>query len=194
MIRLELAEEPDNFDQDVRKPGNAHLAEMQAEGKKLATEDFKPLWRSVATDLRKAYGGCCAYSCVPIYGDNMTVDHYKPKKKYPHLAYEWSNMLPCAFITNSYKGDHEDVISPFDLPAGAFHLNLVTGAMSVNRQAFISQESAQLAQSTIDRLHLNSPGLCETRAQWCQDFMSGSLNARKHAPFVYDEMERQGML
>ena len=42
-----------------------------------------------------------------------TIDHFRPKSKYPKLAFVWSNYRLAGQAINMRKGDSEDVVDPF---------------------------------------------------------------------------------
>lgn len=64
--------------------------------------------------LRKEFHGQCVYCMLPdsVKGqESFGVDHYMPKKKFPHLSSEYSNLFYACNVCNSHKGD----FWPFDL-------------------------------------------------------------------------------
>ena len=139
MIPIEPAPEPPEFDCTVRLPGSRAIAELVGEATQrragrpfhqvadsrdtIPATSFPPYWREALDDLQAAYGRVCAYLCVRISTD-PTVDHYVAKSRRWDLVYEWSNYrLACAAM-NSYKGEHGDVLDPFELQHGWFALEL----------------------------------------------------------------------
>ena len=134
------APEPADFDRAVRQPGLRAIAESVGEtprrrvGRRfaqvVATRDqipagnFPSYWREARDDLQAAYGRVCAYLCVRISTD-ASVDHYVAKSRRWDLVYEWSNYRMACAAMNSYKGEAQDVIDPFQLRDGWFALELV---------------------------------------------------------------------
>jgi hypothetical protein len=74
-------------------------------------------WTRIIPDLYDAYGGICAYSChwTPYDTSWKTVEHFKPKSKYPEEAYCWANYRFVCGLLNGCKEDHEDILEPFTL-------------------------------------------------------------------------------
>ncbi len=59
--------------------------------------------------LREDFGYRCCYcgSHESVFGAlrNMTIDHFRPKSRFPHLAVEYTNLYYCCGECNTYKGD-----------------------------------------------------------------------------------------
>lgn len=189
MIPVTPAAEPPHFHERVRKPGRDFL---QAHPHPKASE-WRPFWNEVGADMQEAYNNLCAYSAFRLDGSG-TIDHFRPKSKYPDLAYEWENYRLCSAKINSCKGDREDVADPFHLPRQAFFIDFVDGSISVNPAAFSSAAEAELAEQTITRLHLNSKVMCNSRRSIFWLYLKREVEGRWLAPFVYDEMLRQNLL
>lgn len=175
------APEPPDFDRTVRQPGLRAIAERVGEtperraGKPfdqvadsrdmIPVASFPPYWREALDDLQVAYERVCAYLSVRISTD-PTVDHYVAKSRRWDLVYEWSNYrLACAAM-NSYKGDYEDVLDPFELQDGWFALELVE--FQVVPGAGLADGDTDLVQATIRRLRLNGQRYCRLRAEYAE--------------------------
>lgn len=62
---------------------------------------YKPL-------LREEFNSRCVYCMLPdrLKGqESFGIDHYKPKRKFPTLAFEYSNLFYACNVCNSRKGD-----------------------------------------------------------------------------------------
>jgi len=144
-----------------------------------------------------AFNGICAYSChwIPRDSGAGTVDHFRPKARYPDLAYEWSNYRLANLLCNSRKGDHEDVLDPFEVQAGWFTLNFPS--LMVRPEAKLARLHRDRVQATIDRLRLNDEAVLETRLQYLLLYCTGEASIhllRALAPFIVVELERQDLL
>src|ERR1051326_365366 len=65
------------------------------------------IWATVKPALRAIFHGKCAY-CESYVGavGHGDLENYRPKSRYPHLAYELSNLLfTCSICNQRYKGD-----------------------------------------------------------------------------------------
>src|SRR5882724_4451217 len=121
MIPVHAAPEPEDFDNKVRVPGLAALAELVGEptGRTRRGPKRKAVyarreairwdshaslsyWTEALDDLRERYHGRCAYLAIeiPLAVGWATVDHFVPKSHDWRLAYEWSNYRLCAGRVN----------------------------------------------------------------------------------------------
>jgi uncharacterized protein (TIGR02646 family) len=200
VIPVEPKDEPrPSFQDNVRSPGERWLAtsgldldQPVPEGTTLPT-----YWRASLDDLHASYGGVCAYLCFFIerVGGGVSVDHFVAKSRKARLVYEWSNYRLACMTMNARKRDYEDVLDPFSLAGGTFHLELVTGAISPNPTLTVEEKAR--AQDTIDRLGLDEGRCREMRARHYRDCRQGAYTPdflRRHSPFVWHEANRQGLL
>lgn len=224
MIYVRPAPEPEDFDSQVRRPGLQALRELVGDrravprpGRKrravarrieeLASESLPPLWRNCLPRLRTAYRDICSYLGMKIHPATgaATVDHFKPKSVWQILAYEWTNYRLAARQVNASKGEHEDVLDPFEVENGWFELNLGTFEVSASRD--LDEALAEKVQATIVRLKLNDPTFCKAREEYHDRYhgLSEAVGNRvrealplswleEECPFVALELERQGRL
>ncbi|MDO8948367.1 MAG: hypothetical protein Q7U88_14615 [Desulfocapsaceae bacterium] len=199
MIHVAAQPEPSLFDTEVRQKGLAWLQK-----KKIALDQplppnttIEPYWRHCLDEMHSSYNGCCAY--LAVFVERVTgggsVDHFVAKSQRADLAYEWSNYRLACSRMNSRKRDYDDVLDPFEVGVGWFHLEPITGRIYPNPE--LSSEQRGAVQATIDRLGLDDPGNREMRARHYQEYREGFFNAdflRKRSPFVWDEAQRQGLL
>lgn len=195
LIPVEPQAEPPGFDDSVRARGRAWLALHRAEVDS-GERELQPFWRTCLPDLHRLYDGFCAYSTlyIPRAVGNEAVEHFVPKSKSLDRAYEWSNYrLACARM-NSRKGVFEDVLDPFELEDGTFQLDPVTAR--IHPAAGLELARHELAQQTIDRLHLNDSLFVEARAFDISVFREGAGPAQRTrlSRFVHAELVRLKML
>ncbi|MBL8221500.1 MAG: hypothetical protein JNL62_19855, partial [Bryobacterales bacterium] len=115
--------------------------------------------------------------------------------KYPHEAYEWDNFRLVCSRMNGRKGDHGDVLDPFALPPQTFDLNVLSGEVFVHRNCPPSHRAA--AQTTIDRLGLNSPEVCLDRQEYITRTLTSEWSralAERSCPFLVQCLVEQGLL
>lgn len=198
MIRVVQKAEASDFDTKVRQPGLRFLSSKAISAGSKVPEKFpwESYWTHSLEDLYDDHNGVCAYSCFRMEYSlgGVTVDHFFPKKKYPLLAYEWSNYRLAASRINSRKGDHEDVLDPFTLENGWFQINFITGKVSPDSE--LDESARKSVEDTINRLQLNEPRLKNKRKR-CFDRLINhqlTLNVLKEdAPHVHQEIIRQNL-
>lgn len=200
MIPVVKAIEPSDFDAKVRKPGENFLISTPSP----RSNDWKghEYWRKAIDDLLSSYGGICAYSGSWTYRNpghggsklpHCSVDHFRPKSKYPNKAYEWSNFRLVRARLNNKKSDHEDVIDPFLLQGRLFVLDF--RSFLVRPHPALSGNNLLSVNATIDRLELNldSDYVQERTAVvqlYCQNALSWK-RLKTHWPFIAMEMIEQ---
>ena len=200
MIPVVPAEEPVDFDVKVRKKGEAWFLRKGIDTTVPLPEktQLHPYWQDwCLEELHVAYGGICAYLCVYVESviGGRTVDHYHPKKSRPDLAYEWSNYRLACDTMNTRKGEATDVLDPFTLTHQRFRLDLLSGAISPTGKA--EEVSYQAAQATLLRLKLDDEKCRELRRNFYLEYRQGHMSEdflKRNAPFVYQEVVRQGKL
>ena len=157
---------------------------------------LKPYWRKCLRELHRRYEGVCAYVSIyiPRVTGSSSVDHFIAKSSSIEHAYRWRNFrLACGKI-NGRKGIFDDLLDPFEIKEGTFHLNLLTGAISPNPT--LPPPLKAQAQATIDRLGLNDADCCLDRLEFFDDYRKkqiSSLYLKEKCPFVWYEVHRQKM-
>lgn len=210
MIRVELAQEPVEFDTKVRQPGLRAIAEMVGEpnlpkrrGRKreviadsrdeIPADKFPAYWTETLPELLEAYGRVCAY--MSFYIERVTgaasVDHMLPKSVSWNEVYEWRNYRLACSLMNSRKNDYRDVLDPFEIEDDWFRIELV--GYQVIPANDLPEEIEQRVQATIDRLKLNDYECLKLREEYAEAIQKHdiSLNRlRQRAPFLAREIER----
>lgn len=159
MIRVERKEEPADFNEAVRVPGNDFVSK-NPKGK-----EPPKFWNRCREDLYEAYEGYCAYTTFKINCRlDAVVDHFLPQSRHPELRYEWSNYRLASSHINSVKKDAEPIFDPFELPEEAFRL-AEDMRIEVNPEAFSDEKDLALASETLRRLGLNRPELIADRTE-----------------------------
>ena len=199
MIPVRLQPEPPHFDLAVRQPGRGWLVQNNIELHLAlpANTEIKPIWRTCLTDLHQSYNGVCAY--LAVYFERATggasVDHFIAKSQRADLAYEWANYRLASATMNSRKRAYADVLDPFEIEAGWFWLELVSGRLFPNPA--LSDSLLAQVDRTISRLGLDDGINREMRARHYQQFCDAQYTAEylaRHSPLVYAEARRQRLL
>ncbi|HET6251501.1 MAG TPA: hypothetical protein VFE47_27700 [Tepidisphaeraceae bacterium] len=196
MINVTRQKQPTRFSATVARPGREFLSRTSNPTREEWSSHA--FWTEISAELKARYSHICAYTCHWIPADTgfQSVEHFKPKKLYPHLAYVWSNYRLVCGRLNGRKGDHEDVLDPFLVRNGWFVLDF--DSMQVRPSDAISPELATAVEITIKRLKLNDDDTCvEARQEWITQYCKAPgipfETLRRYAPFIAMELERQGM-
>lgn len=194
MIRVKPQPEPAEFEALVRQPGRAFLEKVpKPDSKQFSRHRY---WSEISRELFDAYDAICAYSCHWIPGDTgfKTVEHFRPKSKYPNHAYEWSNYRLVCGLLNGRKREHEDVLDPFKIEDGWFVLDFPSLLIKPAKGLEAGVRAQVIA--TRDRLKLNIDENCvEARRHWIEEYCRPENRdfgfLRRNAPFIAREIERQ---
>lgn len=194
MIPVQKQPTPADFVERVGRPGRTFLAKCSQP----RTNDWKhhAYWTKIEGELYRAYSGICAYSClwIPHVTGARTVEHFKPKSRYPHEAYNWDNYRLVCSRLNGRKRNCEDVLDPFTLQDGWFVIDFPSLMLFPSKH--LSQEETLQVKKTIKRLKLNDDECIDGRKVWVRDYVMGEItftHLEKHAPFIALELTRQGL-
>ena len=192
MIRVRAEREYPEFDSEVRRPGRAFLTRNP----RPSNRDFRrrDYWKKAAGHLKAAYSSLCAYTSLRLV-EAGSVDHFRPKIKYPDLAYEWSNYRLARQKINQRKGDTEGVIDPFKVKPGWFVLNLPS--CLIRPGDGLNQKTRDRIRTTIDILKLNADdNLVQERCDLLVWLAQGDVTLQfldQYYPFLAVEVRRQGV-
>jgi len=192
MISVAAHPEYPQFDAEVRRPG----LEFLEKNPHPSAREFRKhgYWSKAREKLHTAYSGFCAYTSMRL-ADTGSVDHFRPKVKYPHLAYEWDNYRLTRPKINTRKGDTENVIDPFEVKLGWFILDLPSCLIRPGTQ--INEESAKAVDATIQILKLNTDdNLVQERCNFLVQLAEGNITLSFldwYYPFLSVEVRRQGI-
>ncbi|MDE0281920.1 MAG: hypothetical protein OXN16_12720 [Gammaproteobacteria bacterium] len=193
MIRVQWKQEYSDFDREIRQRGKKFLQSCPTPN---STQFNKHnYWKKALNELHAAYDGLCAYTSRELI-DGGTVDHFKPKSKYPLLAYEWDNYRLARQQINQRKGNSEDVADPFQIDDGWFILDLPSCLIKPGNN--LSADARKIVKATINTLQLNhDERLVEERRNllvYLADDMITLKFLDKHYPFLSAEVKRQNVI
>lgn len=193
MIHVDLMPEPEDFDVNVRIPGNAFLSRTPHPGTKQWQHHH--YWGKCSSQLYNAYHGICAYSGEWFSRTTTTVsvDHFYPKSGYPELAYEWDNYRLTTQVMNNYKGD-KIILDPFQIQNGDLCLDFPSCLVKPRRTMTPAEKSKALL--TIQTLHLNDEEQASRRCEIVTDYILGHISRtflEKRYPYIAEELDRQGL-
>lgn len=186
MIPVSRAEEPAEFDEQVRRPGIQWLAENPKVGR---PRDF---WTHCLPALREAFSSRCGYAAM-YDATGGTVDHYLSVKNHRDRAYEWKNYRFASGPMNITKKNADaTVLDPHEVQAGWFEILLPSLQMRVTDS--VPNEFRERAEYTLKRLKLrDGERILEWREGWYQGYLNGWVSLeglRQYAPLIAKAVER----
>ncbi len=143
-------------------------------------------WTVFAPDLRsrfKAKCGYCEQRFEPVGELSSSVDHFRPLRHFPHLAFAWDNWVSCCQRCNSSKDDQwpdTGYVDPcaadlLERPEEHFDYAHLSGEI-VAKQG-LTPASRRKAENTIDDLQLNETRLRESRFRLMGSFVQDLMLA-----------------
>ena len=133
--------------------------------------DLKSHWGKFRDELADRFFGKCGYCERRCDGPAIapTVDHFRPRSKFPELTYVWSNWVFACFRCNDIKANlwpdsgYVDpcAIPPDERPETYFEVDVVTG--EIIAKPSLSAADKRKAQNTIDDVGLNADDVRKSR-------------------------------
>ena len=191
MIRVQPRAEYPAFDTQVRQRGQRFLRGNPNP----SSAEFRKhnYWSAALGHLYAAYDRMCAYTTRELV-QTGSVDHYRPKSKFPYLAYEWDNYRLARQAINARKGESEEVLDPFQVREGWFTLELPSCLIKPGQG--IAKDTRKAVNATINVLGLNrDERLAEERCRLLVSLADGHITLEyldRHYPFLSLEVNRQG--
>lgn len=194
--RLNSSNEPSQFDDNCRQPGNTWLSLFPDND----PHSQSAWWSQFQTNLADHFSHRCGWLAMNI-GLSGHVDHYlacgnrkgKPSP-HRHLAFEWSNYRYADGRVNSRKGNLDgQILDPSDVQAGWFEVVLPNFVLKVT--GAIPPIYLARAEFTVRQLKLyNGHTARWTRWSWYRRYWNnGSPNVAalmEDAPLVAEAVQR----
>ena len=129
-------------------------------------------WTVFAADLRERFNDKCGY-CEQRFESvgelQSSVDHFRPRSRFPCLVYEWDNWVSSCQRCNFAKADQwpdTGYVDPcsadlLERPEEHFDYAPLTGEIVV--KPGLTRDVRRKAENTIDDLGLNETRLCNSR-------------------------------
>jgi uncharacterized protein (TIGR02646 family) len=199
MMPVTPAPEPASFDLKVRQPGLKWLATKGLAGLAALPPKTKirAYWTQCLPELLTGYGRVCAYASLRIakVTGAHSVEHFAPKSRATDQAYEWSNYrLACAKM-NARKNNFTDVLDPFLIGPNTYELNVLDGSMEPS--ARLQGQALADAITTRERLNLDDHEMRDARLDIINGYFANRFDTaflREESPFIWSELQRQGLL
>ena len=142
-------------------------------------------WREFRPALGDRSSGICWYCerlCEPASeasGKAATVDHFKPRSRFPELTYEWTNwVFSCRRCNGEYKQDKWPALGYVDPCAGDeqehpgryFDYDMLTG--EIIPHPALDGDAKRKAETTIADLGMNEIDVRFYRINWVRQFLT----------------------
>ena len=151
-----------------------------------ARPDQHNYWTVFAVDLRERFHQKCGYCerrFEPVGELQSSVDHFRPRSRFPRLVYDWDNWVSSCQRCNFAKADQwpdTGYVDPcavdlLERPEERFDYVPLTG--EIVPKSGLTHSARHKAQSTIDDIGLNETRLRETRFRLIGSFVQDLLLA-----------------
>lgn len=186
MIPVAPVPEPDDFDEEVRKPGRTWLANNPPPKRP------KDLWSPFREALAKGFQHRCGYT--PMWDPVGSVDHHHSVKVKRELAYEWDNYRYVAeWLNKSKRNEDQAVLDPYEVGEGWFEIELPSLVLKLTDEVPAALRAR--AEHTLARLHLrDDERVMRQRREWYRMYEEGEINLaglRKKAPLIALAIEKR---
>ncbi len=139
--------------------------------KKVYDECYK--WKDIQDMLASLYKNKCAYceeKITRINAQNLsnqeeishTVEHYRPKSKYPWLAFSWDNLLWCCVQCNKNKDNNFEIINKPIICSASFKSRIHSSTKLYNRLEKPKMVHPEL-EDVIDKLLFDRNGNIDSK-------------------------------
>lgn len=148
-------------------------------------------WEQLKKDLAELTVDHCSFcDSYPLIAKNrQTIEHFRPRSRFPKLAYVWQNLFLCCQTCQTVKGDdfHKKLLKP-DVEEYQFNryfiVNFKTGGIEVNVRA--SKTDQERAKITIIMYGLNC---CDRPKVRSNHYNRVKNQARKHKININKDMD-----
>ncbi len=143
-------------------------------------------WTVFAADLRECFDDKCGYCeqrFEPVGELQSSVDHFRPRSRFPRLVYNWDNWVSSCQRCNFAKADQwpdTGYVDPYAvdlLERPEEHFDYVPLTGEIVPKSGLTHNARHKAQSTIDDIGLNETRLRETRFRLIGSFVQDLLLA-----------------
>ncbi len=178
MMQLQRTQAPQSLKENYKKWGRAYKQKLENPE---TNNDFswKGKYQEISNSLFEiTKNHCCFCDIHPLKASGATVEHFRPKSKYPKLSYFWGNLFYCC--TNCQKKGDKFPLDYKLLKPDRFSFlfehyfiyNFSTGIIKPNSAR--NPEEQKRAENTIDLYGLNKYGRPEARILERKKFLNAN--------------------
>ncbi|MCL2640638.1 MAG: TIGR02646 family protein [Phycisphaerales bacterium] len=135
----------------------------------------------------QSQGHCCFCDAFPVRGvSNDTIEHFRPKSQFPHLAYTWINLYYCCDACQSAKHEQwDDQLLHADADdyqfSRYFEFDFTTGSIKPNSLA--NEADQKRAAVTITLYGLDSQARRRNRLWAAEDYAKPANKSNERLPY-----------
>ncbi len=161
MRKLQRPTAPDCLIENTRHWTETFITARQQNAAHKFSWRSQPCYRTIRTHLVDMTQAHCAFCDGSVGAESLeTIEHFRPKSRFPELAYRWDNLFLCCNACQAAKGEHfDDKLLKPDHDDYHFHRYFVnnyrTGELEPNPAA--TTEDQERARTTLALYRLNSP-------------------------------------
>ncbi len=184
MRKLDRPSQPECLETNAAKWTEAFVTSRQKNPKHRFSWPKPDCYQSVRKRLSEMTQAHCAFCDGQIGTESReTVEHFRPKSRFPGFAYQWDNLFPCCDMCQSQKLEQFDdgLLKPDDDDFAFmryFVVNFKTGEIEPSPHA--DEQLQDRAKITIRMYGLNLPARNSARRREWERF------CRDPAPFLDD--------
>ncbi len=139
-------------------------------------EKVEHILTPILSDMSNFYCSYCGIRPLRKNEIRPTIDHFKPKSKFPELAFEWTNLFIACDSCQAIKGNKFPNIEPLKPDSCHYHFDYWFEIdWSIKKNHIIpnkdrSDTEKEIAQKTIKWLGLNNVGRPEGRFEMLEEY------------------------
>lgn len=175
MRKIDRPQQPECLESHATKWTETFVTARQQDPKYKFRWPQQDCYQAVRKQLSEMTQGHCAFCDGRIGTESReTVEHFRPKSRFPSLAYQWDNLFPCCDMCQSQKREQfeEGLLKPDDTEFAFnsyFIANYKTGEIAPSPYA--DEQDRHRAETTIRIYGLDLPArnIARRRERECFD-------------------------
>lgn len=131
-----------------------------------SSQIFHPIKQLVKIQLNQEQGQLCVYCERALNSNDGQVEHIKPKKKYPHLAFAYTNYAHCCINSVTCGQKKKDGVLPIEPAPDCNDKFILNTDGSIEPLPQLTRQEKHFVKQTRDMLGLQEPNLMREREEW----------------------------
>ena len=136
-----------------------------------SSQIFHPIKQLVKNQLNQEQGQLCVYCERALNSNDGQVEHIKPKKKYPHLAFAYTNYAHCCINNATCGQKKKDGVLPIEPAPDCNNKFILNTDGSIEPLPQLTRQEKHFVKQTRDMLGLQEPNLMREREEWIKSII-----------------------